>query len=309
MRIRTLHFVAAIVMLGVVCAAQSPGQEPAINLPAERRAAPAFPENFKWFNSERPLALGGDLKGRVVVLDFWTYCCINCMHNLANIEQVEEHFKDEPGLVFVGVHSNKFTNEGEAENIRQAILRYRIAHPVIVDEKMLIWNRYGVRSWPTVVFIDAAGQTVGSLSGEVPPETYIAVVGKLLAEGRAKSILAREPLKLKPEPMPAPTSGLMFPGKIIAAGGGEATSATAAGPGSPAEAAAKAGGRLFIADSGHNRLLESDLEGKVRAVVGSGRRGRADGTLAAAEFNCDPHAVNVAADDLVDSGSRRPRTS
>lgn len=91
-----------------------------------------FPDGFTWLNTDRPLSLEKDLKGHIVVLDFWTYCCINCMHTLPDLEWVEKKYHGRP-VVVIGVHSAKFNNEQEAENIREAIGRYEISHPVIVD--------------------------------------------------------------------------------------------------------------------------------------------------------------------------------
>lgn len=233
-------------------------------LPTDRKPAPALPEGFAWWNTERPLDLAEDLKGRVVVLDFWTYACINCIHNLATLDKVEEHYRDAPVTV-VGVHSNKFTNEAEAANIRQAILRYGIRHPVVVDEAMKIWRRFGVRAWPTLVFIDAEGQVVGAISGEQTEETLITIIDQLLAEGKAKGVLATGPLMMRREAMPESTAdGLAFPGKIAADAAGE---------------------RLFIADSNHNRILVAGLEGVVRRVIGSGQAGSRDGPPDVAQFN------------------------
>ena len=238
-------------------------------LPANRVAAQDFPKGFVWLNTDHPLSLEGDLKGQVVVLDFWTYCCINCIHNLATLEKVEEHYRDET-VTIIGVHSNKFTNEGEAAHIREAILRYGIRHPVIVDQHGALWNAYDVRAWPTLVFIDAQGQIVGSLSGENPPQRLISIIDQILAEGRAQGVLAKGPLRLKRMKMPESTvGGLAFPGKIVA------------GP----------DGRLFIADSNHNRIVvvrpdgPESTDAAVVQIIGSGQAGSRDGARDVAQFD------------------------
>ncbi|MGL5192507.1 MAG: thioredoxin-like domain-containing protein, partial [Chroococcales cyanobacterium] len=100
-----------------------------MNLPRVR--APEFPSHQLWLNCDRPLSLG-QLKGRIVLLDFWTYCCINCLHILPDLKYLEQKYHEH--LTVIGVHSAKFENEKEIENIRQAILRYDIEHPVIVDQ-------------------------------------------------------------------------------------------------------------------------------------------------------------------------------
>ena len=148
--------------LGAATASAQPA--PSVRLPAAevRPQAPQFPKNFEWLNTDQPLALDGNLKGHVVVLDFWTYCCINCMHILPDLEYLEQKYADQPVMV-IGVHSAKFETEREAENIRQAIQRYRIHHPVIVDQDFAVWNSFGASAWPTFAIIDSSGETAGSV--------------------------------------------------------------------------------------------------------------------------------------------------
>src|SRR5437016_8765372 len=133
------------------CAAQPPvakkGAGEAKTPYPKRIAAPEFPQTVKWFNTAKPLTKA-DLKGKFVLLDFWTYCCINCMHILPELKKLEQQFPNE--LVVIGVHSAKFEAEKESDNIREAILRYEIVHPVINDSKHELWNTYGVNSWPTI---------------------------------------------------------------------------------------------------------------------------------------------------------------
>ena len=116
--------------------------------------APQLDAGLAWLNTDRPLRLDGELAGRVVVLDFWTYCCINCMHILPDLTELEAKYDHEP-VAFIGVHSSKFTNEASPATIRAAILRYEIKHPVLVDDNMSIWQAYAVRSWPTEVLVEA----------------------------------------------------------------------------------------------------------------------------------------------------------
>jgi len=100
-----------------------------------RIKAPDFPRDVTWLNSG-PLTLT-ELRGKVIVLDFWTYCCINCMHIIPDLKKLEAKYGDK--LVVIGVHSAKFHNEQDTENIRQAILRYGIKHPVINDKDFEVW--------------------------------------------------------------------------------------------------------------------------------------------------------------------------
>lgn len=99
------------------------------------KTAPEFPPGLDWLNTKRPITLK-ELRGKVVLIDFWTYCCINCMHIIPDLKKLEAKYSQE--LVVIGVHSAKFTTEQETENIRQAILRYEIKHPVINDRDMLV---------------------------------------------------------------------------------------------------------------------------------------------------------------------------
>ena len=120
--------------------------------------APSLRGGVGWINSG-PIALS-ELRGKIVLLDFWTFCCINCHHVLPDLAKLEEKYKNE--LVVIGVHSGKFDAERDTENIRRKVGEYRIKHPVINDAKMTIWNRFGVNSWPTLVLIDARGIPVGT---------------------------------------------------------------------------------------------------------------------------------------------------
>jgi thiol-disulfide isomerase/thioredoxin len=229
--------------------------------------APEFPKQFQWLNTAEPLSLGGKLRGQVVLLDFWTYCCINCMHVLADLEHLEEVFAGEP-FVVVGVHSAKYDNERDLSNIRAAVFRHKVRHPVLVDEGHRVWSEYDVNAWPTLVLVGADGRILGGVSGEGHRELLEKTIRRALAEGRKASTLAAGPLEIQREVEPASASGLAFPGKVIADA---------------------AGGRLFIVDSNHHRIVVTrypDAEGRaaVIEVIGSGERGSADGRYEEARF-------------------------
>ncbi len=179
-----------------------------------RVRAPEFPANYPWLNTEKPLSIES-LKGRVVLLDFWTYCCINCLHVLPDLKYLEQKYKD--SLTVIGVHSAKFENEKEVENIRQAILRYDIEHPVIVDSGMKVWQSYAVRAWPTLMVIDPESYVVGFVSGEGNREALDELVGKLIAEYKDKNALKFKQLRFSLEKQRKPVSTpLAFPGKVLA---------------------------------------------------------------------------------------------
>src|SRR5262245_46238458 len=128
-----------------------------------RDAAPELDGGIAWLNTDTPLSLA-DLKGKIVLLDFWTLCCINCIHTLPDLEKLEQKYGNQ--LVVIGVHSPKFPRERNTESIRKAVLRYEISHPVVNDANMAIWSAYGVRAWPTLVLIDPEGKYYGHVSGE-----------------------------------------------------------------------------------------------------------------------------------------------
>ncbi|GBC93075.1 Thiol-disulfide oxidoreductase ResA [bacterium HR15] len=227
----------------------------------ERLTAPDFPEGLEWLNTERPLSLR-DLRGKIVLLDFWTYCCINCMHILPDLKRLERKYERE--LVVIGVHSAKFFTEQESQNIRQAILRYDIEHPVVNDNRMVIWDMYGVRAWPTLVLIDPQGKIVYYRSGEGIYEPFDRLIAQLVAEFDKRGLLDRTPLKFRLERERKPATPLNFPGKVLA---DESTN------------------RLFIADSNHHRIVVLSLkDNSVEIVIGSGQPGMRDGDFLNATF-------------------------
>jgi len=230
--------------------------------------APELETPLGWLNTDRPLRFDGELRGQVVVLDFWTYCCINCIHVLPDLAWLEHKYAAEP-VTFIGVHSAKFHNEANRETIRAAILRYEIQHPVVIDDNMKIWRAYAARSWPTLVVIDSAGYVAGQLAGEGNRDALDKAIAAALASGRAAGTLATGPLSVQKDASVRATGGLAFPGKVCADA---------------------ANGRLYVADSNHNRVVVAELpdeQGRCRLVrvVGSGEVGRADGPAESATFN------------------------
>jgi thiol-disulfide isomerase/thioredoxin len=224
--------------------------------------APDFPDGLEWLNTERPLSLK-DLRGKVVLLDFWTYCCINCMHIIPDLKKLEKKYEKE--LVVIGVHSAKFTGERQTDNIRQAILRYEIEHPVVNDFAMDVWQAYTVRAWPTLMLIDPEGKLIGYFSGEGVYEPFDQLIQKVIETFDARGKIDRAPLKLKLERAKAPAGVLAFPGKVLA----DETS-----------------NQLFIADSNHNRIVVAALDDyAIKEVIGEGTVGLKDGDFAVAQFH------------------------
>ncbi len=241
--------------------------------PAKQRPeAPDLVGGTAWLNSEKPIKLA-DLKGRIVVLDFWTLCCINCIHTLPDLAQIEARY---PGMVVViGVHSPKFENEKKTESIMKAILRYDIKHPVVNDADHKIWKSYGVNSWPTLVLIDPDGNYYGAAPGEGNLDLVELHIKKLIKEYEGKGTLKKTPFEFKLAKEKA-TSPLFFPGKVLA------------------DAESK---RIFIADSTNNRIVITNLEGKKIAVAGTGKEGMKDGKFSAATFS-DPQGMALDGETL-----------
>jgi sugar lactone lactonase YvrE len=237
--------------------------------------APEFPAGLSWLNVSRPLTVAGDLKGKVVVLDFWCYCCINCIHVLPDLEHLERKFEGKAFAV-VGVHSAKFLNEKDTENIREAVLRYEIRHPVVNDGDFAVWERYGAHSWPTFAVIAPDGRLLGSLGGEGNRLELEALTEAALAHYGAKGLLDAKPLPVRLERKSRPARELAFPGKIVAD--------------------AKRGS-LFVADSNHNRVVELGLDGSFRRAFGDGERGLVDGDAATARF-FRPQGLALRGDEL-----------
>lgn len=214
-----------------------------------------------WLNTERALT-ANDLAGRIILLDFWTFCCINCIHVIPDLHYLEEKFGDK--LTVIGVHSAKFRNERDTENIRQAILRYHIEHPVVNDFDFTIWQRFGVRAWPTFILINPDGRMENVYSGEGNRADVEADIAKLL---RTYDAFNHAPLPMALEKDRMPASVLSFPGKLAYAD---------AIDGAPA---------LLVSDSNHHRILVMSLDGEVRDQIGSGLEGREDGSFDTAQFD------------------------
>jgi thiol-disulfide isomerase/thioredoxin len=258
---------------GAPAAAQD-GQPEKEKEDGDRVKAPELEGGVAWLNTAGPLRMK-DLRGKVVILDFWTLCCINCIHTLPDLARLEKKYANE--LVVIGVHTAKFDNEKETESIRKAVLRYEIAHPVVNDAEMKIWNSYAVRSWPTLYLIDPEGYVIGRGSGEGLYDALDSAIAKLIETHKKKKTLNDKPLKFElARFQERGDSPLFFPGKVVADAPGN---------------------RLFIADSTHHRIVITDLAGKMIAVAGTGQPGKADGAFDKAQFD-DPQGMALKGDTL-----------
>ena len=233
--------------------------------------APEFPGGHVWFNVSEPLSLS-DLRGKVVLLDFWTSGCINCQQIIPDLMRLEDEFADE--LVIIGVHSGKYDREQEDESVRQSILRFGLRHAVVNDPDFVIWSTYGVNAWPTLVLIDPAGNVVGGRSGEGIYPVFQPVVAALVEEFDARGEIDRSPIAIDLEAAGVTSAFLSYPAAVLTD---------------------EAGDRLFIADSGHNRILIAGLDGELRGVIGSGQEGFDDGSFEDATLR-QPQGLVLSAD-------------
>jgi DNA-binding beta-propeller fold protein YncE len=258
-----LLLVVAVITAASLVGAQSLAPEKGVLMSVQEKTrvrAPEITGGRGWLNTETPLSIAA-LKGKVVLLDFWTYGCINCIHIIPDLKKLEAKYPNE--LVVIGVHSAKFKNEKETENIRRIILRYELEHPVYNDADFAVWQSYGVRAWPTQILIDPAGYIIGGVSGEGNYELLDQTIQKAIDDFRKRGELNEQPLKLVLERAKVGDLPLAFPGKILADQGSD---------------------RLFIADSNHNRIVITKLDGTLIETVGTGERGSTDGTFDLASF-------------------------
>jgi peroxiredoxin len=245
-----------------------------------RVVAPELPDTLQWINSAEPPSLAA-LRGRVVLLYFWTFDSVNCTNALADLRFLESKYHD--GLSVIGVHTPKYDYQRQAAPVLKAVNRCHIRHPVANDADFSVWRGYGVQSWPSFAIVDAQGRFAGLLSGEGRRDEADNLVGELLDEAAANDLRVYEAsvATVRPEPrMP-----LQFPGKVLA------TPTT-----------------LWIADSGNNRILECDHNGRILRQLGSGTPGCVDGRNREAQFN-NPQGMTIVYDTLyvADAGSHAVR--
>ena len=214
--------------------------------------APSFPSDIEWLNTDVKPTME-ELKGQVVILDFWTYCCINCMHMIDTLRAIEEEYSDKPVFV-IGVHSAKYKNENERANVEEAIKRYRISHPVIFDSRMQMWREYGVNAWPTLILIDPSGKVAHRHPGEIEPKQLGEAIDYILKKGGKGANAAR----IKTRHMDFDSGKrLAYPGKIAFSPNGK---------------------QIAVSDTANNRIVVADAQsGRVTDVVGSGAEGLLDG--------------------------------
>lgn len=217
-----------------------------------RVRAPELIGKGGWLNTGGKELTLADLRGKCVVVDFWTFCCVNCLHVLDELRELEEKHRDT--VVIIGVHSPKFVHEAEHQAVVDAVERYEVHHPVLDDPELATWKQYAVRAWPTLVVIDPEGYVVAQHAGEGHAHAIEKLVEELEAEHAEKGTLRRgDGPYVAPEPV---ATHLRFPGKALLL----------------------ADGGFLVSDTTRHRLVELDPDGEtVRRRFGTGDRGFADG--------------------------------
>ncbi|WP_326589032.1 NHL domain-containing thioredoxin family protein [Streptomyces sp. NBC_01294] len=226
----------------------APAHTPA---PAPRRARVRAPELIGkggWLNTGGKELTLASLRGKCVIVDFWTFCCINCLHVLDELRELEEKHRDT--VVMIGVHSPKFVHEAEHSAVVDAVERYEVHHPVLDDPELATWKQYAVRAWPTLVVIDPEGYIVAQHAGEGHAHAIARLVEELGAEHEAKGTLRRgDGPYVPPEPV---ATDLRFPGKALLL----------------------PSGNLLVSDTTRHQLVELNEDGEsVVRRIGSGIRG------------------------------------
>jgi thiol-disulfide isomerase/thioredoxin/DNA-binding beta-propeller fold protein YncE len=229
-----------------------------VTAPARSRLRVRAPElaGRGWLNTGGRDVTLADLRGRIVVLDFWTFCCVNCLHVLDELRPLEQRYDN--SLVLIGVHSPKFEHEADPDALAAAVERYAVHHPVLDDPDLVTWNAYTARAWPTLVVIDPEGYIVASMSGEGHGHGLAVLIDELVEEHTARGTLRRGDAPYVPA-TPASTA-LRFPGKV----------------------AALPDGSFLLSDTAHHQLvhLETDLVTERTRIGGKGTFDEPQGVLA-----------------------------
>ncbi|TVL92459.1 NHL domain-containing thioredoxin family protein [Streptomyces sp. SAJ15] len=238
-----------------------------------RVRAPELIGEGGWLNTGGTDLSLAALRGRIVILDFWTFCCVNCLHVLDELRELEEKHRDT--LVIIGVHSPKFAHEADHQAVVDAVERYEVHHPVLDDPELATWKQYAVRAWPTLVVIDPEGYVVAQHAGEGHAHAIATLVAELEAEHGAKGTLRRgDGPYVAPEPV---ATDLRFPGKALLL----------------------EGGGFLVSDTTRHQLVELAADGEtVVRRIGTGERGLVDGPAEQARFS-EPQGLALLPDGAV----------
>lgn len=232
-------------------------------------ALPDFNQpGLTWFNVQKPLTLS-DVFGRILILDFWTFSCVNCLHILPSLRRIERAFEDD--VIILGIHSPNFPYEREVVNVLKAVQRYGIEHPVVHDPEFKLWDAYGAKVWPTLIMVSPQGQIFARQAGEPDGDKLLEAVGNAVRKYKAQG-------KLKPGLIERHVPGksaqnLRFPGKIkLLRQDGQR--------------------RWAIADTGQHQVIIADDQGQILQRIGRGTAGNTDGDYAHAAFD-NPHGITT----------------
>ncbi|KAL6423694.1 hypothetical protein ACFW04_010296 [Cataglyphis niger] len=227
-----------------------------------------FAKGLEWYNVSEGLSFAQHLKKKIVLLDFFTYCCINCMHVLGELEEVEKKISIDDGLVVIGIHSAKFTNERSSKNVLSAVQRYNIAHPVVNDVTLKMWYNMGITCWPSLVMLGPSGQPLAVFVGEDHKDEILLYAKVMIAYFRSINQISNHtlPIKSANHLLPVFKDGLLFPGKLITF-------------------FCEQGTKLIISDSGNNRIIIANEHGEVENYIGGCNQGFKDGNFKNARFN------------------------
>jgi thiol-disulfide isomerase/thioredoxin len=260
---RTLHPLTALATFFALASAAWAEQD------SRFPPTPDFPTGLQWLNIAHPLSLE-DLRGKVVILDFWTYGCINCIHVMDELARLRARYGNK--LAVVGVHSPKFENERNIETLKRILVRYQHSEPVVNVPDYRMMRAYGVRAWPTLVVLDPLGGYVGGVAGEGNEKRLGRAIDKLLA--MYPDAIDETPIVLT----------------LVGSAKGEGRFAAP-------DKIAVAENRIAISDSLFNRVLVATRECKILCAIGGKDAGSKDGTLADARFHA-PRGLALDGDAL-----------
>jgi thiol-disulfide isomerase/thioredoxin len=247
-----IYFAAFLILLiltgfNTACEAETETENP---------PAIEFDPALPWLNVSRPLTLD-DLKGKVVILDFWTYGCINCIHVLEDLKRLGHKYGNK--IAIIGVHTPKFDNEKNIDTLRRIVVRYDVDHPVVNDVDSMLGRLYGMRAWPTQYVIDPEGGVLGKVVGEDNYDIFDSTIKKLLKKHAA--VIDKTPLPIALEKDKLEKSLLAAPGKI-----------------------AVSDQYVAISDSLHHRIILATHDGKIKKIIGGKASGFSNGSYARARF-------------------------
>ncbi len=245
-----------------------------------RQPAPELPADLEWVNA-RDVPRLGRMRRRVVLLNFFTYSNANSLGALADIRYLENKYHD--GLSVLSLHCPKFAQERVSANVLKAVNRNYIRHPVANDLDFRAWQLFDVRGWPTTILLDTEGNIAASLPGEGRRAELDAMIGQILEDAAQRDL--REYEASVPVTRAEPKLPLRFPGRVLATEN-----------------------MLYVADAGHNRILECTHEGRILRQFGSGNPGFWDGRGQDAGFS-SPAGMTIIKDALyvADTGNHAIR--